>query len=386
MGKDLKGKELGKGITQRKDGKYHARYVDRFGNRKSVYSRNKAEIKKLLAEAIKDDSEKSSVKKQYSLNEWYKQWMTIYKIPVIRANTKRHYEHIFNKHILPLLGGYNLNDVKPMHVKELINTLDKNGYQWETQNKVKILITDLYNRAIENDYALKNPTRGLRLKKSKPYDRIVLTKEQQDDFLECSAGTFYNNFFVLAMNTGLRAGEICALTMDDIDFKNKQISVTKTLLYQKLDNDSKKTFHLEPPKTYTSKRIVPLNDNSTFALKKQIRLKTILSHKYVKTEKFYDLLFTTKFNTPINAQILNDAIKRIINEVNIQREDPEKIPSFSSHTFRHTFATRCIENGVNPKTLQKWLGHATLEMTMNLYVHVTDEFMSEEIDKINIAI
>lgn len=72
-----------------------------------------------------------------------------------------------------------------------------------------------------------------------------------------------------------------------------------------------------------------------------------------------------------------------MNGINLQRDEIELFPSFSAHTFRHTFATRCIEAGILPKTVQKYLGHASLQMTMDLYVHVTDEFKQKELEKLN---
>lgn len=383
MGKDNNGKELGKGIRQNKNGRYEARYIDRFGNRKSIYGTSKVEIRNKLVEALKENENRKTVKKRMTVKQWYKGWMEIYKIPVIRPNTRRHYEHIFNSLILPELGDMYVDEVRQMHVKELINLLDEKGYQWETQNKVRILIMDMFNIAIENDYALKNPVKGVRLAKNKPDDRIVLSVEQQKDFFECSAGTFYDNLFVVAVNTGLRPGEICALEEKDLDFDDHTISVTKTLLYQKLVGDEGKEFHVGPPKTKSSVRKVPMNPACEGALKKQLRLKKVLARKYAKEDEFKELLFVTKFNTPICAVVLNDAVKRIVNEINLQRDEVELFPMFSAHTFRHTFATRCIEAGILPKTVQKYLGHATLQMTMDLYVHVTEEFKKEEIKKLD---
>lgn len=383
MGKDLKGKEIGKGIRQNKNGKYEARYIDRFGNRKSLYSTSKVDIRNKLQEALKENMEKESVKKRMTVNQWYYEWMNVYKVPVIRPNTKRHYEHIFNAHILPGLGDMYIDEVRQIHIKNLINALDKNGYQWETQSKVRILLLDMFNIAMENEYALRNPAKGIRLNKNRPNDRVVLSIDQQKDFFECSAGTFYDNLFTVAINSGLRPGEICALEESDLDFANKTISVTKTLIYQKFDGDTRKEFHIGDPKTYSSIRIIPMNSNSECALKKQLRTKQILSEKYKKTGEFSDLIFVTKFNTPISSVVLNDAIKRIIEEINLQRDNVDLFPTFSAHTFRHTFATRCIEAGILPKTVQKYLGHATLQMTMGLYVHVTDDFKQEELKKLD---
>lgn len=383
MGKDLKGKEIGKGIRQNKNGKYEARYIDRFGNRKSVYSTNKADIRNKLQEALKENVEEKFVKKRMTVNQWYREWMDVYKIPVIRPNTKRHYEHIFNAHILPELGNMYMDEVRQLHIKNLINILDKNGYQWETQNKVRILLLDMFNVALENEYALRNPSKGVRLARNKPNDRVVLSIEQQKDFFECSAGTFYDNLFTVAVNSGLRPGEICALEEPDLDFVNKTISITKTLIYQKFDGDNGKEFHIGDPKTYSSVRVVPMNSNCEHALKKQLCTKRILSEKYKKTGEFADLIFVTKFNTPISSVVLNDAIKRIIEEINLQRDNVDLFPTFSAHTFRHTFATRCIEAGILPKTVQKYLGHSTLQMTMDLYVHVTDDFKQKELKKLD---
>lgn len=382
MGKDNNGKELGKGIRQNKNGRYEARYIDRFGNRRSLYASSKVEIRDKLQKALKENAQKESVRRRLTVTQWYREWMKTYKEPVIRPNTKRHYEHIFEAHILPKLGDMYMDEVRQMHVKNLINVLDARGYQWETQNKVRILLLDMFNIAMENDYALRNPAKGVRLAKNRPDDRIVLSVEEQKDFFECSAGTFYHNLFVVAVNTGLRPGELCALKETDLNFKENIISVTKTLLYQKLGGDEVKTFHVGPPKTESSVRTVPMNEACEKALQRQLHLKRILAKRYEKADDFKDILFVTTLNTPICATVYNDAIKRIIAEINLQRDETERFPVFSAHTFRHTFATRCIEAGILPKTVQKYLGHATLQMTMDLYVHITEEFKKEELEKL----
>ena len=382
MGKDLNGKELGKGIRQNKNGRYEARYIDRFGNRRSIYGTSKMEIRNKLQEALKENAEKGSVRKRMTVRRWYTECMEVYKVPVIRPNTKRHYEHIFDSLILPELANMYLDDVRQIHIKGLVNQLEERGYQWETQNKVRILLLDMFNIAMENDYAFKNPAKGIRLAKNRPNDRIVLTAEQQEDFFKCSAGTFYDHMFVVAINTGLRPGELCALEEQDLDFDNHSISVTKTLLYQKLDGDEGKAFHIGPPKTGSSVRTVPMNQACEEALRKQIRLKKMLSLKYVQENEFRNLLFVTKFNTPICSVVLNEAIKRIVAEINLQRDEIDQFPIFSAHTFRHSFATRCMEAGIQMRTIQGYLGHASLQMTTDLYVHATEEFKQKELEKL----
>lgn len=281
------------------------------------------------------------------------------------------------------MGELKLNKITKLNCTQLLNIAKKNGLQWESQNKIKILLSDMFDKAVDDCYMKKNPMKGIRLPSNKPKDeRRVLTREEQALFFECSAGTFYDNLFVVAINTGLRPGEIYALTKEDIDFDKKEIYVNKTLVYQKYLDDDKKTFHLEDPKTFTSTRNVPINNACERALKKQFIQKQIIESKNIKQVEFSDRLFTTKFNTPLNAQILCDAISRVVREINLMKDPLEQIEDFSGHCFRHTFATRCIESNIQPKILQKYLGHATLQMTMDLYVHVTDEYKKEEMTKL----
>ena len=386
MGTDLKGKELGTGICQRKDGKYHARYVDRFGNRKSLYDWDLRVLRKKLSEAIYvNEKQLNPVDDKTTLDDWYKCWFSTYKMGFVRPNTLVIYSGLYNNHIKDRLGNMHLTKITKIHCTNLLkdcNVLDH--LQWSVLKKIKILMTDMFNRAIEDNYLVRNPMRMVRLPINKPDDEVrVLTQEEQNAFFECCAGTFYDNLFIVAVNTGLRIGELAALTWEDIDIENKIIHVDKTLTYQKYLDEDCKTFHIEDPKTYSSKRDVPINDACLRALKKQYIQKQIIQNRNIKQSEFSDRFFTTKYNTPLNTQIVSDAISKIVKELNLVRDKLDELDDFSCHTFRHTFATRCIESGINAKIVQAYLGHATLQMTMDLYVHVTDDTKQTEIEKLN---
>lgn len=387
MGKDLKGKELGKGISQRKDGKYCARYTDRFNKRQSIYGKTLKEVKNKLAKAIADDIRHTNIiNEKTTLDDWYVQWMDVYKKPVIRKNTKRHYEHIYKTKISPTLGKERLTDITKLKITSMINKLNEQGYQWETLHKVKVLLSDMFDKAMEDEFVVKNPAKSVRLPKNKPAREIkALSKEDQETFFECASGTFYNNLFIVAVNTGLRPGELFALTEKNINFAKGELYVTNTLLYQKLDGDEKKTFHLEDPKTYTSRRTVPINKICMSALLSQVRIHKILYNKspYKNNLEFPNLLFTTRHCTPLNSVLYSAAIDKIVNEINLMRDSLDKMESFSGHTFRHTFATRCFEAGIEPKTVQSYLGHASLQMTMDLYTSVFPDKKRMEIQKLD---
>ncbi|MBR3538196.1 MAG: tyrosine-type recombinase/integrase [Eubacterium sp.] len=382
MGKDLKGRDIGKGFCQRKDGVYTARYVNAYGKRVSLYDTDLKGLQKQYHDKMYElDHHLNSIDDNISVDEWYEKWLTVYKMNTVRESTLRLYKDIYQRMISPTLGRLKLNSVRKIHVQNLVNELhDKKGYSWEVLDKVRRILNDMYGRAIEDDFALKNPTKGVRIPAKKSDGYHVLNTDEQALFFETAAGTYYDNMFNVAVNTGLRPGELFALTRDDLDMKNKVIHVTKTLLYAKFDGESHKSFRIGPPKTKTSVRDVPINSTCEKYLFRQFTLKNMISKKFPKEDEFADLLFVTKHNTPINVQIFNDAIRRIIDLRNEMMDEFEQLPVFGGHTFRHTFATRCLEAGVKPKTIQSYLGHATLEMTMNLYVHTMDSVKQEEIE------
>lgn len=127
-----------------------------------------------------------------------------------------------------------------------------------------------------------------------------------------------------------------------------------------------------------------MNHQCVFVLKKQLIQRNVVMGR--TTAKpiagFKELLFATKFGTPINTQTYSDAIKSVLKNVNQCRDELEKIDYFSPQCFLHTFATRCFEAGIKPKTMQQYLRHATLLMTMDLYTHVLKEHSQEEVAKL----
>lgn len=389
MGKDLKGKELGSGIRQRKDGRYEGRYVDRFGERRIVYDRDLKKLKVALNEAIyKDANNQNVVNSTIKLDDWYAKWMTIHKYKTLRENSKLRYVNLYKKHISPYLGKRKISDIKQLDIKDLLRKLDKQGFGFETKNAVRILLLDMFNKAMIDDLVIKNPARGISLKRDENKEVRVLSLEEQALFFDYCKGTFYDNFFNVAISTGMRIGEIAALKWEDIDFEKNLINVNKTLIYAKFEEDKQKEFHFGAPKTLTSTRMIPINRQCEIALKKQYIQKNVIASKSVKKvdAQFKDLLFTTSFNTPINAQNIVDAIRKIVIEINVMRDFCDEIEFFSCHCFRHTFATRCFEAGIQPKTVQSYLGHATLQMTMDLYTSVLREHQVSEMDKLNLEL
>ena len=107
------------------------------------------------------------------------------------------------------------------------------------------------------------------------------------------------------------------------------------------------------------------------------------SRKAKPLKGFEDVLFVSRNGWPLCDQTIIDSLDKIVNEINYSRDEGEQFQRISPHCFRHTFATRCFEAGIPPKTVQHLLGHASLDMTMNLYTHVMDDKKDEAVIALN---
>ena len=324
MGKNLKGKELGPGFYQRKDGSYCGRFNDRFGVRRCVYGKTLSEVREKQKTAVCEDKMQMNVlDDSVTLDQWHEKWIEIHKYKSIAPSTRVQYDGIYERHIQPDLGRMKLKDIHPLQIRGRLVQLDKDGYGFETQNKVRVLLLDMFDKAILDNIAVKNPAKGIKVTRDEEKEPRVLTVEEQVAFFETSKGTFYDNLFVVAVNSGLRPGELYALEASDLDFDKKVIHVKKSLSYQKFEGDTEKTFHMGKTKTKSSCRDVPINRQAEIALKRQILQKGVISARRSAKplEGFENLLFTTKFNTPLNASIYSDAIKKIVDEINLVRDD-----------------------------------------------------------------
>ena len=381
MGKDLKGKELGKGISQRKDGRYQARFTDRFGKRRCVYGITFKEVKNaLMSEVVDNYSKNNVVDSNMTLDQWYEKWMRVYKEPVLKPSTIRIYIRTYHCYIKPVLGRLPLSSITKLMVTDLLNGLGKRLHK-STVNNIRTVLCDLFSYAMDNDLCTKNPAKGIKIIGTDKRKIVTLSREDQRDFFFMAKGCFYYNLYIVAVNTGLRSGELRALTLDDIDFENNTINVTKTLTYfRKSSKDDFLGYKISIPKTKSSIRTVPMNSICRKAIEDQVQQLNTLPPIDYDSDVLGKLLFVTRNNRPLMDEVLGSSIRTVRNNVNKIRASQNQplMPKFSAHTFRHTFATRCFEAGIPPKTVQSYLGHTNIQMTMDIYTEVlSDKKMSD---------
>ena len=203
MGKSLNGKELGKGLSQRKDGLYQGRFVNRFGKKQTVYAKTLNEVRqKLRNEQYEDEKALNVVAKDVTLDEWYEIWMDTCK-KNCRDSTKETYAGHYRR-IQKALGWRKLTSLNLLIMQQAINKLETDN---ERKNSKKILV-DMLEKAIDSDLLIKNSAKQINtvISKEVKKERRVLTVGETELFFSYAKDTFYYNLYVVAIDTGMRIG------------------------------------------------------------------------------------------------------------------------------------------------------------------------------------
>ena len=390
MGKNLKGKDCGKGIYQRKDGLYSARFVDRAGKRHEKYFQTLPEARNWIEDAkYADKHDDVFVATDTTVDEWFEFWIENI-VGDLAPNTLRNYRERYARNIQPVIGKMLIANVKPMHCKKVFIQMDAD-YAGSTIRQAYITMGTMFKAAKMNDLIAKHPMDGVRF--SKPVRAVddihYLTREEQRLFLETARRSHNYNQHALILETGLRTGEMIGLTWDAIDFERRTLTVNKTLEFR----HAQKVWRAGPPKTQQSYRTIPLTDKAYDILKEVWDSRSgrkespLLSQTLEYMDRrtgvtsrlvMRDLVFINwRTGEPAKNSSYDTHLYKLCDEAGINR--------FCMHALRHTYATRAIESGMQPKVLQKLLGHASIKTTMDRYVHVTDETLDQAIKQFQLS-
>ena len=368
LGRDEEGKPIRKSFY----GKTRKEAYDKMIEYQNEHNINPAN--KIFQKKIKDSN--------MTLGEWLEIWLEEYKKPMVRGSTYVSLSSISKTHIIPNLGDILLKDLKPIIIQRFLNTLPTTQKRAKEVYKV---IKMVLKQAVKEKLISENPAEDVNVPKAEEKkERQVLTPEEQERFIEVAKQVIYGEVLILILGTGLRIGEALALTWEDIDLENGTLSVNKTISMGDFSKQfNKHTFVINPPKTKSSYRTIPLMPSLIDMLK---RLKKELEERrYFYGKGFNELNLVFYTGNTNNSQGTHG---KILSPSTLRANTLKKIKKITGfiditpHTLRHTFATRGLENGIELRVMQDLLGHSSLQMTADLYTHVLPDKKQESIMKL----
>ncbi len=336
---------------KRKDGRYQQQITLPDGTRKHVYGRTLQELR-IKADALRREYEvMDGTAQDMTVHEWTEKWYTLHK-QNIRLSTRSSYVKTYNNHIYPFIGGMMLKSVRPTDCQLVMQEVSERSES--LQNKVRIVLCQLFRTAVAEGVITKDPTVGLRVKHlSKPPAKKYLTQDEQTQLISSVTDPRARVFVALCMYAGLRREEALGLRWSDISNKKLTVRETITFVDNQTDPDTR-------PKSDSSYRTVPIMDALAAILKETPHL----GERVVTAADGRDM---TKA-----------AYRRLWDKV------VKAVPfHVSAHMLRHTFATICHAAGIDLKTAQKWLGHASISVTADIYTHLDKDAETRESGKLN---
>lgn len=367
---------LPQGVRKRKDGVLEKRItID--GKRYSLYASNTKDLynkESELREQVKNGSYLQN--KNITLEKYFDEWIKR-KSKEVKSNTIFIYKTMFNTHIRNTLGNKKISQLEKREIIIFRDALSENITP-STCNYIIGLLKQLLYDAVSDEIITRNPAQTIKsLKAQKTATKTIhraLTIQEQKLFMQelKKQDSYYYNFFAFCLLTGMRYGEVTALTWNDINYEKNIIHVNKTMT----KDENGKMILGDSTKSKAGERDIPINDSIKMILKSARGISDIIPFTTTR-------VFNTPYGHVIQNTNINKEIKRI---VNILSDAGHDIKPFTVHALRDTFATRYIEQGGSPQTLKTILGHSSLSMTMDLYAQVLPNTKQDEMNKIIIAI
>lgn len=389
-------KKLPKGIRENK-GSYEARATI---NKVKIHLYGK-DLQQLTEDF---EREKERVRREtdyrsgeITLNDWFETWFTNVKSHRIKETSVAPMKNSFKRSFGFYIGTMKLKEIRPLDIQQAINAMEQEKVSIRTIRDTLGRLRECMEFAVGNQMINYNPCTIVEVPWSyqKAKTEIALTQEEQDRLLAEMENHWYKELFYFMCLTGVRVGELGGLKWKDIDFEKQLISIQRSLSCSYCDGVKREM--LVSPKTINSTRTIPfigeMEDILKSQKKKQIALKRELGDRWRSKGELDGLVFTTGMGSPCSRYIVEKEIKKAIqrmreNEAILAMQEnrkPREIRDFHPHTLRHTFATRCFEKKMEPKVVQQLMGHSNISVTLNIYTHVLDQKMNEEIDKFGYA-
>lgn len=393
MGRDLNGKELGRGFSQRKDGRYEARAVI-CGTKIDIYDMNLAKLKKEFeAEKARVLRDEKNVRPNVTFGEWYQEWFEKCKSPQLKSDVSRKtYDRKVRNTYCKILGEKRMENISQMNVQAATTELIEKGYTDRSVKEALGIVNECMEIAIVNHIINVNPCVGIKIQNANERkERRVMKQWEQDLFLNEVKDRYYYEAYKILLLTGMRIGEFSGLQWRDVDFENKVININRSM--QTAYIDGRKIEELTTPKTANSYRAIPFFGETEACLKswkkKQDEYKKRLGDRWRTRPELGNLVFTSTVGSPVTRYVIVHDIDKVVQSINLkemtkafrEHREPVMFEHLHPHAFRHTFATRCFEKGLDPLFVQSIMGHANYATTVS-YTHILDDLRQKEVQKV----
>ena len=296
------------------------------------------------------------------LKELLELWLERYMKHTIKIRTYNRYKSICELHLIKDLGEYELDELKPNVLQDFLLKKIDDHYSTNTIKGIVSVLKQALRLAITLEFVDKEYCSNLKMPSSEEKEISVFTKKEQQVIESFCLNHKKRNYIgiVICLYTGIRLGELLALTWDDIDFNSNLLTINKTSYSAKVDG--KTQIIVDKPKTKKSNRVIPLPNQLVKLL------------KIIKKESNSKYVITTRNSGIVGNRSYQRTFKFILKKVNV--------PYRNFHSLRHTFATNAIELGMDVKTLAEILGHTNAMITLNRYSHSLLNYKIEMMNKL----
>ena len=358
---------VGFNIYHRKDNRWEGRIKKdgESGNKRSFiyfFAKTKEAVQSKMI-SFKLNNQNNNSKCSVQLKVIYNEWLQSIQLRT-KESTRANYQLKWNNHIYPVFGELAVSEITTNDIYNFIHTKQNSGLSDRYISDIIVLMKSIFKFAVKH-YHIEDPLDGIIMPKKKPAEIKILDDNKNDlkNYLLENLNS-KNLGIMLAMTTGIRIGELCALQWKDIDFEKRTLTVRKTIQRIQTHSKMRKTkLIMTEPKSETSKRCIPLPESVLSLL-----------CRFKGNDDFYICSGKEK---PVEPRTMQYRFAKILKNVNL--------PSVHFHALRHMFASECVKLGFDIKALSELLGHSSVRITLERYVHSDFAIKQEYMKRITFA-
>lgn len=293
---------------------------------------------------------------------WLQEWLENYVKPIRKRQTYKKYKCQVERHISPALGDFEINEISAFELQKFMSGLCKNGFASNTINGIITVLKMSLKQAVKHKIATVQFTEAIVRPKVREKKVESFTKNEQTKIQEYISSKKDARLFgiVLCLYTGLRIGELLALTWEDLDFSKCTVTVSKSCHDEWINGEYFKV--IDTPKTEKSERTIPIPKQLLPLLKEW------------KKQSVSKYIVSGKNKSGVKVRCYQNTFERMLKRLNISHK--------GFHALRHTFATRALECGMDIRTLADILGHDDPTVTLKRYAHSMLEHRIEMMNRV----